>query len=117
MSPYSLIELIAGSHELALRIALLVLSHTKEGLPDPQSFRSIVNISVGEYPPIDAYVDLVEWSALLALLDELNAGRVQFSNIDIDGRPSSLIGRVDGIDRLRIYVDARPTLRVAVLTV
>ncbi|MDE5460320.1 hypothetical protein [Bradyrhizobium sp. CSS354] len=83
-------------------------------MPDAHKLGGIANLSVGNSDEIDTYVDLVEASTVQAFLEELNAGRVQFTNIDIDRRPASHVGAIDDTDRLRVFVDGRPTLRVAV---
>ncbi|MGY3355072.1 hypothetical protein ACVWZK_001735 [Bradyrhizobium sp. GM0.4] len=91
MNPYTLIEKLAGNHGKAWEFAMLVLSQTKAEMPDAHKLGGIANLSVGDNDEIDAYVDLVEASTLQAFLDELNTGRVQFTNLDVDGRPASLV--------------------------
>ena len=117
MTPYTFIELLARNHGRAWQFTLTVLKRTQAEMPTAHRLCGTASLSVGDNDEIDVYVDLVEAGTLQAFLVELSARRVEFYNTDIQGRPASLVGRVDGTDRVRIFVDDRNTLRVAVLPI
>ena len=117
MNPYTLIEKLAADHMLAWRFTLTMLNQMLAEVLPEHRLSGIANLSVGDNDEIDVYIDPVAASTLHALHQELSAERVKFCAIDVDERPASLVGRVDGVDRLKIFVDGRSTLRFAVLDI
>jgi hypothetical protein len=116
MNPKTVIELLARSHELARRFTLLVLDAAHATMPTAEDIGGIANISVGALGSIDVWVDSTDADSSQSVRDELQAGRVVFRNLGADDCVTSLVGRIDTADWLRIHIDDENRLRLQVET-
>ncbi|UPT87272.1 hypothetical protein HAP41_0000045305 [Bradyrhizobium barranii subsp. apii] len=116
MNPKTVIELLVRSHELARRFALLALDAAHAATPIADDIGGIANISVGALGQIDVWVDSTDADSSQSVRDALQANSVAFRNIDADDGSTSLVGRINGTDWLRIHVDDQNGLHLQVET-